>query len=343
MVERVGYIRNPLTVIGIFAAIAEVSGTVVLPRLDPQTQHIYVWFLMGFPCLLVILFFATLFRKHHVLYAPSDFRSDESFTTLFERASGTSRTYKLEEEVREVQAAEVEEANRIGADVGDKKEIWRKRDIRAAAVLAEELVIASLGKELGLRFERNVAFRSNPNVVFDAVARTKNRTIAVEVKYSRAGKLRREIIDSTLARIGSVYETLPRDVKQSFEAIFAVASDAGDASRHREIATDLQSATERLPFKTSARVYDLAALEERVEAEIGLLTGSSSDHFSRRIVGLLGSGRSMSLRELLSALGVSTEDRQAVADVQLAIGDLISSGRIEHDLASAEDYRLARK
>jgi hypothetical protein len=44
MVEKIGHIKNPLTVIAIFAALAEVSGTVVLPFLDKETQHVYVWF-----------------------------------------------------------------------------------------------------------------------------------------------------------------------------------------------------------------------------------------------------------------------------------------------------------
>jgi ABC-type amino acid transport system permease subunit len=57
MVENIGHIKNPLTVIAIFAALAEVSGTVVLPFLSDRTQEIYVWFLMGFPILLVCIFF----------------------------------------------------------------------------------------------------------------------------------------------------------------------------------------------------------------------------------------------------------------------------------------------
>lgn len=76
MIEKIGYIRNPLTVIAIFAGLAEVSGTMVLPFLNGQTQAMYVLFLMGFPCLLVLLFFLTLNLRHYVFYAPSDFKED---------------------------------------------------------------------------------------------------------------------------------------------------------------------------------------------------------------------------------------------------------------------------
>jgi hypothetical protein len=72
-------VKNPLTVIAIFAGIAEISGTIVLPRLAENNQATFMWFVMLFPAGLVILFFGTLWKKHRVLYAPSDFRSDEAF------------------------------------------------------------------------------------------------------------------------------------------------------------------------------------------------------------------------------------------------------------------------
>src|ERR1041385_730287 len=58
MVEKIGTIRNPLTIIAIFAAIAEISGTMVLPFVAEANQGTYIWFLMIFPILLVVLFFA---------------------------------------------------------------------------------------------------------------------------------------------------------------------------------------------------------------------------------------------------------------------------------------------
>ena len=42
MVEKIGHIKNPLTVIAIFAAIAEISGTTVLPFIESENQGIYI-------------------------------------------------------------------------------------------------------------------------------------------------------------------------------------------------------------------------------------------------------------------------------------------------------------
>jgi hypothetical protein len=82
MIEKVGTIKNPLTIIAMFAGIAEISGTVVLPFISDGNQAIYIWFLMLFPLLLITLFFLTLNFNHKVLYAPSDYKDEANFVTF---------------------------------------------------------------------------------------------------------------------------------------------------------------------------------------------------------------------------------------------------------------------
>lgn len=77
--NNTGIVKNPLSVIAIFAGVAEISGTGILPFIATENQELYIWFLMLFPFTLVLLFFATLNWNHKTLYAPSDFKSDESF------------------------------------------------------------------------------------------------------------------------------------------------------------------------------------------------------------------------------------------------------------------------
>lgn len=84
--NKTGIVKNPLSVIAIFAGVAEISGTGVLPFIATENQWLYIWFLMFFPFTLVLLFFATLNWNHKVLYAPSDYKSDESF---LENANGS--------------------------------------------------------------------------------------------------------------------------------------------------------------------------------------------------------------------------------------------------------------
>lgn len=97
MVEKIGRVSNPLTIIAIFAGIAEISGTVVLPLLSEKNQSIFLWYVMFFPVLLVICFFLTLIFNHGVLYGPGDYKDDISFLHMANRldvkdsSSSTSR------------------------------------------------------------------------------------------------------------------------------------------------------------------------------------------------------------------------------------------------------------
>lgn len=82
MIENIKTVSNPLTIIAIFAAFAEVAGTVVLVMVDVEIQTIFVWFVMIFPVLLIIAFFLTLNFNSKALYAPSDFKEEKNFLEI---------------------------------------------------------------------------------------------------------------------------------------------------------------------------------------------------------------------------------------------------------------------
>lgn len=82
MIDNIKKISNPLTIIAIFAGLAEIAGTVAIKLVEPQYQGTFIWFVMLFPTTLVLLFFFVLFTKPHVLYSPSDFRADESYISI---------------------------------------------------------------------------------------------------------------------------------------------------------------------------------------------------------------------------------------------------------------------
>ncbi|MAS92065.1 MAG: hypothetical protein CMO55_02620 [Verrucomicrobiales bacterium] len=91
------HVRNPLTIVAVFAGLAEVGGTVVLPLLEKEVQSVYVWFLMLFPLFLVGVFFWVLYKKHFVLYAPSDFQSDKGFTDVLQGAAQGRAIEKIDQ------------------------------------------------------------------------------------------------------------------------------------------------------------------------------------------------------------------------------------------------------
>lgn len=79
MNKPISKVSNPLTIIAIFAGLAEINGTVVLSLVPTNTQEIFLWFIIGFPTLLVALFFVTLNFNPKVIYAPSDFSNEDNF------------------------------------------------------------------------------------------------------------------------------------------------------------------------------------------------------------------------------------------------------------------------
>jgi hypothetical protein len=85
LLDKIKKVNNPLTIIAIFAGLAEIVGTGVLLGLPVQIQGTFVWFVMIFPITLVIAFFITLNWNHRVLYAPSDYADQNHFIKLLEQ------------------------------------------------------------------------------------------------------------------------------------------------------------------------------------------------------------------------------------------------------------------
>lgn len=270
MVEKVGHIKNPLTVIAIFAALAEVSGTVVLPLLDKETQHVYVWFLMVFPIFLVAVFFLVLYKKHHILYAPTDFKDDKTFKELFENATSSAKVAKINSELEEVST----EATATASDASSALEApsvqpisaaeTLKRSFQGNGLLAEELVVAKLTKDLGFKFERNLAVKGQPRLVFDAVATTADKAVVLEVRFTRQGMFLDSVVTDHLDRVEKFSETLPDNLRNRIEFLFAIATDTEEEARLRRIERTVEKirvVAEGYPFKTSVRVFRMQDLE----------------------------------------------------------------------------------
>ena len=128
-------VKNPLSVIAIFAGLAEVAGTVVLPFVADANQITYIWFLMLFPTLLVLLFFLTLNFNPKVLYAPSDFRDEGNYMEIFRPSSTPERLAKLDEEVQEFSDDEAAEQ----VTTGDHSPIQAEPVIRTQQPLLDRM------------------------------------------------------------------------------------------------------------------------------------------------------------------------------------------------------------
>lgn len=265
MVEKIGTIKNPLTIIAIFAAIAEISGTAVLPFISDQNQGTYVWFLILFPMLLVVLFFLTLNFNHRVLYAPSDFKNEDNFFKSLPSASPAERADKLNEEVRQIESEPTSETSQtVGPQpANDLNQLRRtaQRDIRARYLLAEELVLNKMAKELKQEVRKDVRFHtSGRNFIFDGIVMTDEKVTAIEVKYFRDVRSVAPRFKEVFHSILDAAERLPESLRNRFSLVLAAATDAPTAD-HEQLVKRLSSLIGITPFPVEVRVFSLEELE----------------------------------------------------------------------------------
>lgn len=125
-------VQNPLTIIAIFAGIAEVAGTTVLLGLPLDVQKVFVWFVMIFPVALVCLFFIVLIFKHKVLYAPSDFSNEELFIQLIQKQQVISKANELvaEQALQVIKKPQVENSEKVNDFLGKLNVVLKDDDIK---------------------------------------------------------------------------------------------------------------------------------------------------------------------------------------------------------------------
>jgi hypothetical protein len=178
-------VKNPLTVIAIFAGLAEVSATIALPQLSEQVQALFVWFVMLFPALLVGLFFLLLWFKHQVLYAPSDFSNEENFMQHWLPDQRSKKMAVAEEVALELvaeQAVGNEAVPESPTTLSSNAPIDNPMSRYLEATISEDFAIKRLSREMNLSFARDVAYYQDRRITFDAVAEGPSGPIFVEAK-----------------------------------------------------------------------------------------------------------------------------------------------------------------
>ncbi len=274
VIEKIGPIKNPLTIIAIFAAIAEISGTIVLPFIVPENQSIYVWFLIVFPILLIVLFFLTLNFNHKVLYAPSDYQNEDNFLRSLPRASLAEKVLKIEAEIAEEEKATQslptpEKTTSVAANTSVPSTVDQalsyqslvRRSTQASYMLAEELIFRKLSKEFSSEIQREVKLGSlGGRYIFDGIVREKGTTTVIEVKFLRHAMMSSMQLRDTLSRIQESAKLLPNEQTTNFRVLLALASDESNASQER-VAAQIDRYRAEFAFPIEVRFYNLAELE----------------------------------------------------------------------------------
>lgn len=289
MVESIKGVKNPLTIIAIFAGLAEIAGTVVLPNIDAKNQSTYIWFLMSFPFYLVTVFFATLNWNPKVLYAPSDFRDEKNYMQLFGASTKTLKEEKLNSELKEMELQpemneldELSDANadvsqdaivnvtgvEVKAQVGDvsvtveptkstqSNDIAFKYDSSILYRLAEEYVLTLLSKEFKTFANRDMVLTyGSSKYMFDAVFETEKGLKVVEVKVYK-NLVPARFLRRTLEKMEGALNTLPQNVLKDTQVILVIVH-AFDNNIKVKFKKQLENTLLDFPFKYETRMYSL--------------------------------------------------------------------------------------
>lgn len=266
MIESIKGVRNPLTIIAIFAGLAEISGTGILPFISEPNQATYIWFLIVFPLVLVILFFITLNFNQKVLYSPSDFRDEENYMKLFEPGSAALKFLKIEaelaDEAEEEQPPQLQNGSKEEPKAVSAKDVLTdliKNKPRARYELAESLVIDRLSREFNVQPQRDVAVRnSSTPLMFDALFQQPNGVTVAEVKYF-SKKIYMPRIREAIRQIAAALHALPNSARRNARAILAIAHEmpegvAEDAKR------ELQAMVTKLTLPVEIRMFSMPSL-----------------------------------------------------------------------------------
>jgi hypothetical protein len=284
MNKKIPTVKNPLTVIAIFAGTSEISGTAILPLLETESQQIYIWFLMLFPLILIIFFFITLNWNHKVLYSPSDFSNEDNFINILKRPSIQETISYIESNIVAGESnieSNTEESDNNSYTATDsntdnnsintsrakgKNDYTAIRNInnerQQKAYEAELLVLNKLEKELGTQIQREMMIQAGTSkIIFDGVASKGDALIGIEVKYMRK---KNDYNNSTWTMLINNYEQLFQSLsdkhKKSFSIILAIATDEPPELIKENVSIKMK----RLSFPIDIRVYDFDELRNEI-------------------------------------------------------------------------------
>ena len=268
-VKEPNFIRNPLTVIAIFAGLAETGGTAVLPFLAQETQIQYIWFLMLFPVFLVLMFFATLWLKHHVLYAPSDFKDENIFARSLKPAPDELIREKLVSDVSitdetiKLKSLEVASVKRITNKNRTSSGVVTRALYRNAK-LSEEFSVKALSQELNVSFLSNVVADESGGrqTILDAVGFDGDREIILEIKYIE-NKNHALIVTRSAIQYLSVYFISRPQVRRQKIRMFVIIVCGDDSIDPPSLQGELRNSAVPANLPVEFRVFKLSELTDK--------------------------------------------------------------------------------
>jgi len=281
--------RNPLGIIALFISLIYGMSAGLLgfsvDKLSPENQTRLVWFVVLFPCAVLLAFCWLVARHHRKLYGPSDFRSDEGFLHAGEQAPSVALGERLVAEVAAGEAAEVDAALTAQSETGSTGPLSNEsaagtvhsatpKQIHSAATvfLLEGLVFQELQGEFNgsVRKEVSILTPQQGKITVDGIIETHDRLIVVEIKTLRGDFSRRIREARTTAK--RYIEAFRSDSAAKWQILFAFVLDR---RRHAPgvILQSIEEFRKSLNGEVIVRTYDTDELLQKYGFPVGQSEG----------------------------------------------------------------------
>lgn len=164
--NSIAKVKNPLTMVSVFAAISEVAMAYVITTLPDKLQEIFIWFVMGFPTVLVFIFFFILYKKPAVFFSPGDYKKEELYVSSIGLSGSeeSSRIKKLEADVELLNGL----IEKMKSEAGEPAEYEKVRmEIQLQQDLQENPLYSFMIKDLKVTHEAAQRLISDANDVWE--------------------------------------------------------------------------------------------------------------------------------------------------------------------------------
>lgn len=208
-----GLTKNPLGIIALFVSLIYGFACLVLSSsiknlVTPEERLPLIWFIILFPVIILSAFVFLVIYHHTKLYAPSDFRGDDSFIKVLDSKSiqekqlnevKTLETAPIKEEIINFQDdLNNKEKNDDSIVVDSELEVGIEsslvlenstKDLVEIYKNTESWVVQELSLKYNVIFKVNVALSTEfGKVELDAMGQNKDTIYIVEIKYWEAKK-----------------------------------------------------------------------------------------------------------------------------------------------------------
>jgi hypothetical protein len=267
--------KNPLGIIALFIVllygIAGLVLTTTTSSLNAGERQPLIWFLA------ILLVFAWLVSQHHTkLYAPSDYKSDDTFIQI---TSLEEYRRRLEREVAELEpASEILKVNDIIEYATEQQVITQTKEIkrlenqaRTDIVVAEDLVLRLLESKYNVPATRQVTFALiDSKVYLDGLIPINGKTVGVEIKLCREKTMKNNMI-AWFHKIRAKAESLALDDRRPVDSLYIViVGDSLSPSSINSLRNRASEIFEGSPLPIEYWNYELSDLKQKFGVEDGL-------------------------------------------------------------------------